>query len=343
MRALPHPVSRRSELLEGGWTQRQVDHALRTGALHRLRRGVYTGGPRFGRADRATRHRLDAVGLGLVLAASEGAVSHASAAVLLGLPMPFGATPAWGTVRPALSTRYGQGTTVLAATLADHDVRANSRIRRTSLARTVSDCLRHLSTVDAVAIADAALHRDPGAWVRVRRALEECAGWPFHRRGVAAWALVDGRRESPLESWTWVAAARQGLPLPEPQVSVHDEHGTFLGRVDAWWPEHGVVGEVDGLSKYGMGVATSDPAALRTAIATVVQEKTREDLLRRTGLHVVRWGAGDLRQERRWARLVGTELGRGNPSAVRAHLLTTEPTHPLDARFARPTHIRAGV
>ena len=162
---------------------------------------------------------------------------------------------------------------MLSATLPLRDVRTNGRVRRTSLTRTVADCLRHLSTVDAVAVADAALRQRPTAWSGVQRVLDECAGWPLLRRGAAAWTLVDGRRESPLESWSWVAAARQGLPLPEPQVQVFDEHGLFLGRVDAWWPEHGVVGEVDGLGKYGTGTASGDPDAVRRAVQRVLEKK----------------------------------------------------------------------
>lgn len=347
MRELPFAVSRRGELIAAGWTERQVDHAIRTGGLHRLRRGVYATGEGWRSADRAGRHRLEALGLGLALAQVRGAVSHASAAVLMGLPVPFGSTPVWGTVRPGLPTRYDAATAVLAATLPDRDVRTNGRLRRTSLARTVADCLRHLPTVDAVAVADAALRQTPDAWPHVQRVLDECAGWPHHRRAVAAWALADGRRESPVESWSWVAASRQGLPPPEPQVQVFDEEGVFLGRVDAWWPEHGVVGEVDGLSKYGpdayglgtYGLAAStDPRAVQAAVERVVKEKKREDLLRRTGLHVVRWVAADLRQEERWARTVRSELGRGDPSRVRAHLVLTPPTHPLDPRLARPAH-----
>lgn len=333
MRDLPFAVSRRDELLAAGWTARQVDHALRTGALHRLRRGVYTDGGRWRAAGPAGRHRVAATGLGLALAPVGGAVSHASAAALLGLPQPFAPTPVWGTVPRGLPTRYGTGTAVMAASLPDGHVRTAGRIRRTSAARTVADCMRHLTTVDAVAVSDAALRASPAVWGQVQEVLDVCAGWPYSRRGLDAWTLVDGRRESPLESWSWVAAIRQGLPVPEPQTDVYDEDGVFLGRVDAWWPEHGVVGEVDGLTKYGLGAAASDAADVRRAVQAVVAEKQREDLLRRTGLHVVRWGSSDLRQEPRWAQTIRTELGRGDPARVRAHLVPAPATHPLHPRL----------
>ncbi len=338
MPELPFVVSRRRELVAAGWSERQVDHALRTGRLHRLRRGVYADGRRWASADRTARHRLEATGLGLVLRPAGGAVSHASAAVLLGLPLPFGATPVWGTVPPAMPTRYGGGTSVLSATLPLRDVRTNGRLVRTSLARTVADCLRHLSTVDAIAVADAALHLRPQAWPAVQQVLDDCARWPLHRRGTYRWSLADGRRESPLESWSWVAAVRQGLPVPEPQVDVYDERGVFLGRVDAWWPEHGVVGEVDGLTKYGLGAAATDRDGVRRAVEAVVAEKQREDLLRRTGLHVVRWGTAELRREDSWGRTVAAELRRGDPARVRAHLVPAPPLHPLGTHLARSAH-----
>ena len=51
-----------------------------------------------------------------------------------------------------------------------------------------------------------------------------------------------------------------GLPAPELQHDLCDR-GRFVARLDFWWPEHGVVGEFDGRSKYGIDVDTSDPAA----------------------------------------------------------------------------------
>ena len=56
-------------------------------------------------------------------------------------------------------------------------------------------------------------------------------------------------------------------------------------RADFGWPERGVVGEFDGLVKYGRGRTTVDED-----MADVVwREKQREDRIRETGLGVVRW------------------------------------------------------
>jgi hypothetical protein len=67
-------------------------------------------------------------------------------------------------------------------------------------------------------------------------------------------------------------------------VSFVDADG-FIGLVDFYWPEFGIVGEADGDMKY------LDPAfrAGRTAEQVVLDEKIREDRLRALGLTVVRW------------------------------------------------------
>ena len=74
-----------------------------------------------------------------------------------------------------------------------------------------------------------------------------------------------------------------GLPAPQPQVRILDERGRFVARVDFAWLSHGVVGEADGLVKYGDGAARS-----------IAEEKQREARLQALGLVVVRWTARQL-------------------------------------------------
>lgn len=240
-------------------------------------------------------------------------VSHASAAVVHRLPLPFAPTPVWLTHPPGRCTRYEKGLAVLAASLPPQHIRQVSGVPVTTVARTVADCLRHLTSVDGVAVADAALHHGLVLRQTVSTVLTETSGWPLADKGAASWLLVDGRRESPAESWSYVAMARQQLPMPEPQALVYDEHRRFVARVDAWWDDVAVVGEVDGRVKYGIGTDL-DPEAARLALES---EKLREDALRRLGAHVVRWGTRDLRDERAWARTVREELTRGDRGRFR--------------------------
>lgn len=325
MRPLPHPVCTRAELLRDGLTERQIDYAVSTAGLRRLRRGVYCLESTWQAAGTNGRHRLAAIGLGLRLHPYGGVVSHASAAVLHGLPLPWAPTPVWGTVPPSLPTRYGPGTAVMSASLPFSHRRELARWSVTSVARTVADCLRHLGPVDGVAVADAALHRWPFLTRPVERVLEQCQTWPGYGTAARSWAMTDGRRESPAESWSYVAASRQGLPIPEPQVLVCDRHGRPVARVDAWWDGIAVVGEVDGLVKYQVR-PDGDPRDVQRAL---VAEKKREDAVRALGIHVARWGVSDLRDEVQWAGWLREELTRGDRSRFTGVAVpTTRDTQP---------------
>ena len=80
--------------------------------------------------------------------------------------------------------------------------------------------------------------------------------------------LVDGRRESVGESRCGVALAMAGIDVT-PQVTIRDERGHLVARVDFLVDGTKVVIEFDGKVKYAAG----DPAVLW-------DEKRREDRLR---------------------------------------------------------------
>src|SRR6185312_5639273 len=66
-----------------------------------------------------------------------------------------------------------------------------------------------------------------------------------HSRAEVVIPLVDGRAQSPPESWVRVACVRAGLPAPTPQFVVV-ENGAFLGQVDLAWPEARLIVEYEG-------------------------------------------------------------------------------------------------
>ena len=164
----------------------------------------------------------------------------------------------------------------------------------TTLDRTAIDCLRTLPRADGLAIADRVVRMGvpPADLIAVRRLQTR---WPGVRRARWGIGLVDGRRETWLESASVAALDGWGLPVPEPQVDVRDRAtGAFIGRVDLLWRALRVVGEADGLGKYrgDFDGDTSDRAVADRLIAADI----RADLLREVGLGVVRWGTPDLRQ-----------------------------------------------
>lgn len=90
-------------------------------------------------------------------------------------------------------------------------------------------------------------------------------------------ALLDGRRESALESVSWGRFLELAIPLPTMQHRIFDAHG-FDARGDFYWEEFGLVGEADGVGKFDAG----SQFLHRTLM--------RHDRIVASGLRVVRWG-----------------------------------------------------
>lgn len=78
-----------------------------------------------------------------------------------------------------------------------------------------------------------------------------------------------------------------GLPIPDLQTEILTDRG--MVRVDFEWADLGLVGEFDGMIKYGR---LRRPGQ---SVEEVLQaEKNREAALMRTGRWLVRWTARDL-------------------------------------------------
>ncbi len=263
-----------------GLTQEQCEQRVRSRRWRRLRRGVFCLAGTWDGATPEARHLL--VALATARAGADGdsrVLSHATAAVIHGLPVPHAALEAVHVTRPPGRRRMTSARcrTYRAALPAD-EVVVRDGVLVTSVPRTVADCLRHRPRPDAVALADAALHSGRTNEEKVRQALQRQTGWPWAGAAGLTMALVDGRRESPLESRSAVVMADHGIPTPVLQWQVRTARGDVMARVDFAWPELGVVGEADGRTKY-----TGDAARV------VEAEKDRQALLETLGLVVVRW------------------------------------------------------
>ena len=209
-------------------------------------------------------------------------VSHRSAAVLHGLQLVDPPEQPTLTVARATGAAVGRPSDLRTAGVPAGHRTILCALPVTPRARTVADLLRESDDhLQAVAFADAAL-RSGVDRAAVEAVLADCPRWPGVRRAGAAWAVADGRAESPLESRCRVWFARQGLPAPSPQVRIINDRGREIARVDFLFREQRTVCEADGRVKY------DDPRALW-------REKRREDQLREQGLEVVRatWADGD--------------------------------------------------
>lgn len=298
--ALPLVFSRR-DALDAGLTQHQIERRVARGVWRRLRRGHYCLAAAYEQAGARGRHEIEVRAV-VLSRADEVLVSHLSAAALLGWPRPLAG---WGratvTAPPGTLARSRRGVVVQAATVRPVDRSTRDGVAITSPARTVADVLRHVAAPEAVAIADHALRSGAVTYDEVATVLAWQREWPYGVRGVAALQLVDPRRETWLESFSFVHLHQCRVPLPEPQVEVFDARGRFVARLDALW-DGVIAGEADGRTKYDLtGVlgARADPEAsveelVRRAQRRLDEEKRRMDAICAVGLELVRWGTAEV-------------------------------------------------
>jgi hypothetical protein len=239
------------------------------------------------------RRQLAARAVAALAASPRSVASHGAAATLAELPVWSLPRAPCLTVPPRVTGDTAAAHLHRAALPSGHVVGVMPT-RRTSAARTVVDLAREKGIEDAVVAGDAALARamtDPDA---LTRCVQDCAGWPGVRRARHSLELLDGRAESPLESVSRLRLGAAGLPMPDLQPDIlSSSSGFWLGRVDFYWDEFGVVGEADGRTKYDIKYDPNDPRQLSEVLW---EEKLRQERLERAGLIVVRWGAADLRE-----------------------------------------------
>jgi Transcriptional regulator, AbiEi antitoxin len=292
MRDVPQPtIFTVDQARAHGWTASALRHAVTTGRLVRLRRGVYCD---------AASSAAPALHAAAVTLTRRGAVvSHRSAAALHGVPM-LGAVPRLPelTVAPRTGANL-PGVHLHRASLPPADVVCIDGVDVTGPARTAIDIARHHPALSAVAVMDNALHRGLVCDDDLARVIDECRCWPGIRRARAAYGLADGRSESALESVSRLRMTQLAIPAPALQTTIFDEFGRLVARVDFYWDEFGVYGEADGRAKY------VDRQSLWA-------EKEREDELGRLGLVAARWGWDDAwRDGRRMRSRLASAFERG--------------------------------
>lgn len=283
-----------------GFSTSDITTRVRQGKLTRLRRGVYALPADC--SPEVEHRRLIAAGRTVV--SDSSVVSHVSAGVLHGLPVPRKQLDVISMTR--LTSGHGELSSCMRirhTALSEDEVTEIDGARVTTLARTVFDLARSLPFEWGVMACDAAyrsglnsaaLHAASHRHPRLR-------GSPRARR-VADFG--DGRSESAAESLSRLQMFRTGIPVPSLQHELFDANGEFVARPDFLWPEYRLVGEVDGRSKYGELLRTGqDP------IDAIMAEKRREESIRQLGYWIVRW---DWDQAWRPAELSSLLLGAMN-------------------------------
>ncbi|MCU1569588.1 MAG: hypothetical protein JWR33_329 [Naasia sp.] len=174
----------------------------------------------------------------------------------------------------------------------------------TSPARTALDLALGRSFSEAVVVADAVVARYPGGQEDLAELLRLLPpGTRGIRRACRVASFADARSQSPGESWSRALIAELGFAAPSLQQPIF-LNGRRVGIVDFEWTRDRIVGEFDGEVKY----RRADYLQGRAPEQIVIEEKNRENAIRRTGRNVVRWTWDDLRDRRRLAALL-TDAG----------------------------------
>lgn len=272
---------------------RQLRLWLESGVVRRMLPGAYVRVKEFAGLTVDERYRLLIAATALIF--PENQFSHDSAAALWRLP----SIGAWPEVAHALAPRGAGGRSkkfiVRHCIGLDLEPLEIDGVTTTSLTRTLADLACQPSFGRAVAMLDDGF-RTPieGDWrfgivpptkSEVLALLEDLLPVPGHARARRAIEFADAASGSAGESLSRVQFRALGLPSPQLQVKFYDYLG-YIGTVDFYWPELGLIGEFDGHSKYGDARRF---ARHLSAQEVVVAEKEREDRLRAVSNDFVRW------------------------------------------------------
>ena len=314
----------REAVLGAGWTPGQVRRAVEAGRLARPFRGVLA--PPADRSGRSSGHRLSGQDLHTIcgrmeIANDRAAVSHVSAAEWSGLWVPSRLDDLLHLTIDGVPDSRDAKVRIHGSSLPESLVHVVNGVRTTSPARTAMDVARGRTLPDALIALDGASRmigsrgrgdrfiRTPegrdiaqrAAMPRLQEAFESVRSWPGSVILRRALPLVDVRSESAFESWSRGWMVLDGLLAPEIGARVAGASGRdYFG--DFVWREHRVVGEADGLGKYGV-----TERQIRDSLAA---ERHRQRDLEDAGWAVHRWDSRETPQT--WLARLRRALGQSS-------------------------------
>jgi very-short-patch-repair endonuclease len=170
------------------------------------------------------------------------------------------------------------GINVRRAQLPEEDVVVVRGMRITTVPRTLADLCIRLGVVEAVVLADMALHARLTTLAELNSWAEAHAG----RRGVKRMrrviALAEPASESPMETRLRLLLVLRRLPRPVAQVPIQDAAGRFIGRVDLFYERSHLAIEYDGAGHRD----------------SVTEDNRRQNRLLAAGVRLLRFTASDV-------------------------------------------------
>lgn len=177
--------------------------------------------------------------------------------------------------RPGLQCRV--------ANLPPDDVLSVHGVPTTTASRTALDLARYAPPHLGLAALDGLAHQGAVTVDEVMGRAHRLAGARNIARARELITLCEPATESAGESWLRLRLVQAGLPRPVPQISIRDERGREVYRLDLGYPDVCVGVEYDG-----------DAFHHATAGQQAHDERRRDDLQRRFGWDVVGVGRGDV-------------------------------------------------
>jgi hypothetical protein len=240
----------RRDALADGCDDKTLSRLVRSGLLHRIRRGAYIDASVWSRLDAVGRHRITARAV-LRTVHPSSVLTHVSALLELGAPV-------WNvdlsdihlTRTDGRAGRREAGIAHHRGVLSDEEVLDRHSVRVSSPARAIIE-LSTMAGVESVLVsANWLLHENETAGDELARAARAFDCWPGSLHTDLAVRLPDARCAWPGEARTSYLLWRHHLPKPVPQYEVRDECGRLVAVLDFAFPGFGVFLEFDGDIKY---------------------------------------------------------------------------------------------
>ena len=290
---LPPLLLSRDRLLHG-LVPNELAKRVRSGALVRVRHGIYVDGEAWRAMKPWEQYRLRVQAAAETFEKPTVFARHSSASVwgisTVGLHHPVQALTFkndGGRSRAGVSRHY--------TAPAGLNVVRREGLLVTDRIRTVLDLAAFTPFADAVVPVDHVLRPDRARRLPALTKAELEAGIGSNysatagRRIRAVIEFADPASGSAGESWSRALIHVAGFEAPVLQQEIRDRDG-LVAYTDFYWKASRTVGEFDGVEKY----VKPEHLNGQTASQTVVAEKKRENRIRATGRDVVRWDWADL-------------------------------------------------
>lgn len=262
----------RRELIDEGYTDRDIRAHVRAGVLTKLRYGAYVPTELV--------KELDDVGMMRARARAVLRTAHESAVLTHQNALAEAGVPLWGvgldethlTRTDGRAGRREAGVVHHRATLGKRWWGICDGVPTAHPARAAIEVATTYGVEAGLVATCGVLHRELATVAELHEVAGTARHWPGNLATRLVLARADGRLTNVAEARTWHLFFDQRIPRPEPQVEVFDEHGNLLGIADFVWQRLGVFLEFDGRIKYEKHRRPGESLA-----DYLVREKRREE------------------------------------------------------------------